>query len=75
MSFPIISSLPSIGVPPASKCDKGYDTANGCLAHGMKRYYGAVIAEPQGFHLRPSHPGDLHRQRNAGELQGRGGPR
>jgi hypothetical protein len=25
----------------ANKCDKEYDTPNGCLAHGMKRYYGA----------------------------------
>ena len=83
-----------------SKCDKGYETANGCLAHGMKRYYGGLIAEPQGvtikdnstgvfgfgrssdhqrvagrgFDLRPDRSGDLHRQRNAGELQGRGGP-
>ena len=66
----------------------------------MKRYYGGIIAEPQGvrikdnstgvwgfgrshahqrvagrgFDLRPGHSGDLHRQRNAGELQGRGGP-
>ena len=26
--------------PMPLKCDKGYDTPNGCLAHGMKRYYG-----------------------------------
>src|SRR5512141_53166 len=32
----------------ASKCDKGYETPNGCLAHGMKHYYGAILAEPQG---------------------------
>ena len=67
----------------------------------MKRYYGAMIAEPQGVTIKDNstgvfgfgrssitsvslvadsiydqvHPGDLHRQRNAGELQGRGGPR
>jgi hypothetical protein len=31
----------------ASRCDKGYDTANGCLAHRMKRYFGGLLAEPQ----------------------------
>ncbi|MBZ5596020.1 MAG: hypothetical protein LAP39_27575 [Acidobacteriia bacterium] len=41
----------------ASKCDKGYDTANGCLAHGMKRYYGAVIAEPQGVTIKDNSTG------------------
>ena len=30
----------------ATKCDKNYDTPNGCLAHGMKKYYGAILAEP-----------------------------
>jgi hypothetical protein len=30
-----------------TKCDKGYDTTNGCLAHGMKRYFGGLLAEPQ----------------------------
>ncbi len=30
-------------------CDKSYDGANGCLAHGMKRYFGGIIAEPQTF--------------------------
>ena len=41
----------------ASKCDKGYDTANGCLAHGMKRYYGAVVAEPQGVTIKNNSTG------------------
>ena len=41
----------------ASKCDKGYDTANGCLAHGMKRYYGAVVAEPQGVTIKDNSTG------------------
>ena len=41
----------------ASKCDKGYDTPNGCLAHGMKRYYGAVIAEPQGVTIKDNSTG------------------
>ena len=40
-----------------SKCDKGYDTANGCLAHGMKRYYGAVVAEPQGVTIKDNSTG------------------
>lgn len=38
--FPTVSVL---------SCDKSYDGANGCLAHGMKRYFGGIIAEPQTF--------------------------
>ena len=41
----------------ASKCDKGYDTPNGCLAHGMKRYYGAILAEPQGVRIKDNSTG------------------
>jgi hypothetical protein len=41
----------------ASKCDKGYETANGCLAHGMKRYYGGIIAEPQGVRIKDNSTG------------------
>src|ERR1017187_3230327 len=41
----------------AGKCDKGYDTPNGCLAHGMKRYYGAVVAEPQGVTIKDNSTG------------------
>jgi hypothetical protein len=41
----------------ATQCDKGYDTDNGCLAHGMKRYYGAVIAEPQGVTIKDNSTG------------------
>ena len=38
-------------------CDKGYDTPNGCLAHGMKRYYGGIIAEPQGVRIKDNSTG------------------
>jgi len=31
----------------AGSCDRGYDTANGCLGHGMKRYFGGILAKPQ----------------------------
>ena len=41
----------------ASKCDKNYDTPNGCLAHGMKRYYGAILAEPQGVRIKDNSTG------------------
>ncbi len=41
----------------ASKCDKGYETPNGCLAHGMKRYYGAILAEPQGVRIKDNSTG------------------
>jgi hypothetical protein len=41
----------------ASKCDKGYETENGCLAHGMKRYYGGILAEPQGVRIKDNSTG------------------
>jgi hypothetical protein len=41
----------------ASKCDKNYDTANGCLAHGMKKYYGAILAEPQSVRIKDNSTG------------------
>jgi len=41
----------------ATKCDKGYDTPNGCLAHGMKRYYGAILAEPQAVRIKDNSTG------------------
>jgi len=28
-------------------CDKGLDTANGCIAHGMNNYFGGVNPKPQ----------------------------
>jgi hypothetical protein len=40
-----------------TKCDKGYDTANGCLAHGMKRSYGGIVAEPQGVSIKDNSTG------------------
>ncbi|WP_321471505.1 hypothetical protein [uncultured Paludibaculum sp.] len=41
----------------ASKCDKGYETENGCLAHGMKRYYGGILAEPQSVRIKDNSTG------------------
>jgi hypothetical protein len=41
----------------ATKCDKGYETANGCLAHGMKRYFGAVLVDPQGVRVKDNSTG------------------
>ena len=40
-----------------SRCDKGYDTPNGCLAHGMKRYYGGIVAEPQAVRIKDNSTG------------------
>jgi hypothetical protein len=40
-----------------TKCDKGYDTTNGCLAHGMKHSYGAIIADPQGVTIKDNSTG------------------
>ena len=45
--------------PTPQSCDKGYDTANGCLAHGMKRYYGGILAEPQGVRVKDNSTGHL----------------
>jgi hypothetical protein len=41
----------------ATKCDKGYETENGCLAHGMKRYYGGILAEPQSVRIKDNSTG------------------
>jgi hypothetical protein len=41
----------------ANSCDKNYDTPNGCLAHGMKKYYGGIVAEPQGVRIRDNSTG------------------
>lgn len=38
--------------PDPSGCDKGYDTPDGCLAHGMKRYFGGILIEPQGVRIK-----------------------
>jgi hypothetical protein len=40
-----------------TKCDKNYETPNGCLAHGMKRYYGGIVAEPQGVRIKDNSTG------------------
>jgi hypothetical protein len=40
-----------------TKCDKNYETPNGCLAHGMKRYYGGILAEPQGVRIKDNSTG------------------
>ncbi len=40
-----------------TKCDKGYDTANGCLAHGMKHYFGGILAKPQGVKTKDNSTG------------------
>jgi len=40
-----------------TKCDKGYETPNGCLAHGMKRFFGGVLVEPQGVRIKDNSTG------------------
>jgi hypothetical protein len=40
-----------------AECDKGYETSNGCLAHGMKRYFGGVIAQPQSVRIKDNSTG------------------
>ena len=58
----------------ASKCDKNYDTPNGCLAHGMKKYYGAILAEPQGVRIKDNSTGvwGFGRSNTHQRLAGRG---
>lgn len=41
----------------ANSCDKNYDTPNGCLAHGMKYYFGGIIAEPQAVRIKDNSQG------------------
>lgn len=41
----------------ANSCDKNYDTPNGCLAHGMKKHYGGILAEPQGVRIKDNSTG------------------
>jgi len=57
--FSAVGTLDLVHFPSAdaTRCDKGYDTANGCLAHGMKRYYGAILAEPQGVRIKDNSTG------------------
>jgi hypothetical protein len=52
--FATQGALDGAHFPSASgaSCDHGFDTANGCLAHGMKRYYGGVFATPQGVRIK-----------------------
>jgi hypothetical protein len=39
------------------RCDKGFDTPNGCRAHGMNDYYGGVMAKPQGVRIKDNSTG------------------
>lgn len=41
----------------ASACDLSYDGKNGCLAHGMKHYFGGIIASPQGVRVKDNSTG------------------
>ncbi|HOQ47917.1 MAG TPA: hypothetical protein PK157_21590 [Bryobacteraceae bacterium] len=44
-------------VGPDTTCDKGYETPNGCVTHGMKRYYGGILAEPQSVRIKDNSTG------------------
>jgi hypothetical protein len=41
----------------SGRCDKGFDTPNGCQAHGMNDYYGGVMAKPQGVRIKDNSTG------------------
>ncbi|MEB2363719.1 MAG: hypothetical protein OZ929_20450 [Bryobacterales bacterium] len=40
-----------------TRCDKGFDTPNGCRAHGMNDYYGGILAKPQGVRIKDNSTG------------------
>jgi len=40
-----------------TRCDKGFDTPNGCRAHGMNDYYGGIMAKPQGVRIKDNSTG------------------
>jgi hypothetical protein len=40
-----------------ARCDKGFDTPNGCRAHGMNDYYGGIMAKPQGVRIKDNSTG------------------
>lgn len=44
-------------VGPDTSCDKGFDTPNGCRAHGMNDYYGGIVARPQGVRIKDNSTG------------------
>jgi len=44
----------NLGTP----CDKGFDTAQGCVFHTMQNFFGGIVAKPQSVRLRDwSEPG------------------
>jgi hypothetical protein len=57
--FAAQGALDLVNFPDAdpTECDKGYDTANGCRAHGMNPYYGGIIAKPQGVRIKDNSTG------------------
>jgi len=38
-------------------CDKGFDTPNGCRAHGMDDYFGGILAKPIGVRIKDNSTG------------------
>jgi hypothetical protein len=42
---------------PDTSCDKGFDTPNGCRAHGMDNYFGGIMAKPQGVRIKDNSTG------------------
>lgn len=46
-------------------CDKGFTTPKGCASHGMRRYFGGIIAEPQGVLIKDNSTGTWGFGRNS----------
>lgn len=57
--FTSAGSLDTGNYPGASAeaCDHSYDGSNGCLAHGMRRYFGGLKAEVQGTRIKDNSTG------------------
>ena len=41
----------------STPCDKGFDTAAGCLYHGMGKYFGGVLVQLQGVQIKDNSTG------------------
>jgi hypothetical protein len=57
--FATQGALDLVNFPEAdpTRCDKGFDTPNGCRAHSMNDYYGGIMAKPQGVRIKDNSTG------------------
>ncbi|MCX7668483.1 MAG: hypothetical protein N2439_00225, partial [Anaerolineae bacterium] len=57
--FTTEGTLDPVNFPEADpmRCDKGFDTPNGCRAHGMADRFGGIVAKPQGVRIKDNSTG------------------